>query len=253
MKIKRIVKEAVMVGLMFSLTASCACAGTAVKESEAEPIDIANISPVTQEQINADLKLDNFESIECGSHALELTDETSSNYGMYDASDSIEIKIRTVDALPQTITKEVCYKRVAETGEWEITSAKYKDWKIDYKKFGGTAWKFEDSDGIHYIRMRDTIEFFNVKYDKNSATASSADFTTTILGAMSVNAGGETSLRRTHVMSGTISEDGTIILKGEFVNEKEPMEIKLNECTRVTYEELPFTEEEFREASDQNG
>ena len=109
-------------------------------------------------------------------------------------------------------------------------------------------------DGDVYFRLRDTIEFFATQPDKTADEVSETQFSTTILGAIYMNVDGEPVLKRMHVTTGNLTEDGGITIHIEYPHtDEEGIDINLNDCEKIEREELPFTEEEFRATSDQLG
>lgn len=249
-----------------------------VEIKQAEPIDIQLVSEgqsysvdekcnvletYDEYSIQADvndvyalLMQDNFESIEFRTHIVEQVDESNSENGKYDVVDNVNVKVAFTDEfglIPQSVTKDVVMAREVASGNWVVVGETCKKWEAKHKKLGGTSWKLVTDNGVIYFRLRDTIEFFSTEPDNINLPDNETEFFTTILGAMYMNVDGEDKLRRIHVMSGTLSDLGEIILRLEFVNEKESMEINLNDCEKIERDELPFTEEEFREVSDQLG
>lgn len=208
-------------------------------------------------EVYACLMRDNYESIELTSHSVELADDTNNADGKYDVIDKVSVKVAFTDRfelIPQSVTKEVMMARDASSGKWEVIGENCKKWEAKHKKFGGTSWKMTSADGDIYIRLRDTIEFFTTQPSNNSSQASETEFSTTILGAIYMNVDGENVLKRMHVTSGTLSDDGGIVLHIEYPHtDEEGIDIDLNDFEKIERDELPFTEEEFREVSDQLG
>lgn len=199
---------------------------------------------------------DNFESMEFRTHAVTPADDTNSMQGKYDVVDKVNVKVSFVDefgVLPQAVTKDVLFARDSASEKWEIIEEKCKSWEAKHKSLGGTAWKISTENGDMYLRLRDTIEFFTTQPNNNVDNASEVEFATTILGAVYMNVNGENQLRRIHVLAGTLNDSGEIVLKLEFVNENEEMELKLNDWEKIEKDELPFTEEEYKETADQRG
>lgn len=203
------------------------------------------------------LMRDNYEAIELRTHSVEPTDATNSENGKYDAIDVVNVKVAFADdfgVMSQNVTKDVIVARDAASGKWEITGETCKKWDVKYKKLGGTSWKMTTKDGDVYLRLRDTIEFFTTQPGNKNSKENKTEFSTTILGAIYMNVDGENVLKRIHVTSGTLSEDGDIVLNIEYPHtEENGIEINLNDFEKIEREELPFTEEEFRETSDQLG
>lgn len=199
---------------------------------------------------------DNFETVEFRTHAVEPADAASGVDGKYDVIDKVNVKVSFTDEMgliPQAVTKDVLFAREAGTENWEIVGEKCKSWEAKHKSLGGTAWKISTENGDMYLRLRDTIEFFTTQPNNNVDNASEVEFATTILGAVYMNVNGENQLRRIHVLAGTLNDSGEIVLKLEFVNENEEMELKLNDWEKIEKDELPFTEEEYKETADQRG
>ena len=249
-----------------------------VEIKQAEPIDIQLVSEgqsysvdekcnvletYDEYSIQADvndvyalLMQDNFESIEFRTHIVEQVDESNSENGKYDVVDRVSVNVAFTDEfglIPQRVTKEVVLSRDALSGNWEVTGETCKKWETKHKKLGGTSWKLATEEGDIYFRLRDTIEFFTTQPNNDASQANETRFSTTILSAAYMEVDGEYKLRRTHVLSGTLNDAGEIVLDLTFVGENESMTINLNDCEKIEKEELPFTEEEFREASDQLG
>lgn len=202
------------------------------------------------------LMQDNFETIEFRTHSVEVSDDSNNANGKYDVIDKVNVKVTFTDQfglMPQSVTKEVVMGRDAASGAWEVAKESCKKWDVKHKSLGGTSWKMSTETGDIYFRLRDTIEFFNTQPTNKNSKLGETEFFTTILGAMYMNVDGEDRLRRIHVMSGTLNEKGEIVFRLEFVNEDENMEIHLKDCEKIERDELPFTEEEFRETSDQLG
>lgn len=213
---------------------------------------------MSPEQMHKELWQEGYQDMTFKSHEVALTDDTTSEQGKYDVSDTAVVALEGADPmgiLPQTMEQTVTYKRNAETQEWEKESAVCKNWKINHKKLGGTAWKMSTSDGEIYIRLRDTIEFFYTNVDPTQKSTESVDFETTILGAMATVKNGEMTLERIHILSGTLSDTGVLTViadvydmeKKEYKEEKK--ELVLNDFTQIEKSQLPFTEEEYKEVA----
>ena len=213
---------------------------------------------MSPEQMHKELWQEGYQDMTFKSHEVILTDETTSEQGKYDVVDTAVVALEGADPmgiLPQTMEQTVTYKRNAKTQEWEKESAVCKNWKINHKKLGGTAWKMSTSDGEIYIRLRDTIEFFYTNVDPTQKSTESVGFETTILGAMATVKNGEMTLERIHILSGTLSDTGflTVILdvydmeKEEYKEEK--TEVVLSDFEKIEKSELPFTEEEYKEVA----
>lgn len=209
------------------------------------------------DEVYACIMKDNYESIEFSTHSVSQTDDTNSSDGKYDVLDKINVKVAFSDnfgVMPQSVTREVLMAREAASGNWEVAGATCKKWEAKYKKFGGTSWKMTTENGDVYFRLRDTIEFFTTQPGNNIAKIDETEFSTTILGAIYMNVDGENVLKRMHVIAGKLSDSGDILLHIEFPHtEEEAIEIDLNDCELIERDELPFSEEEFRETSDQIG
>ncbi len=195
----------------------------------------------------------NFEIV---AHSVSETDSQSSENGKYDASDIVEIKIQGVDSLgvlAQSQTTLAEFKREAGSDNWELSSETCKKWDVDHKKLGGTVWKKTMDDGsVLYFRFRDTLEFFYTKLtqDKSSEVV---NFDTTMLGARAIEKDGEVSIERIHVITGSVTRGGEISLTMQVGtdSEKETETIILNEFEKIEKTDVPFTEEEYKEAADQ--
>ena len=192
--------------------------------------------------------------VEIKSHEVSVTDDTNSEDGKYDLMDKVNVSVSFDDkfcVIPQTINKDVYFMRDAVSGQWEAVKENCRKWDTKFKQFGGTSWKMKTAEGDIYFRLRDTIEFFSTQPDKKAERVEETKFSTTILGAMYMNVDGEPVLRRIHVMSGTLTASGDIKLYLEFPPTTESMEINLGDCEKIERDELPFTEEEYKEAADQ--
>lgn len=199
---------------------------------------------VPVEQLAEELAKEEMQDLVFKLHEVAATDDTTSENGRYDAVDAIKITVTGANPLgvfPQTISKTVEYKRDAESLKWIATNETCTKWEINYRKIGGTAWKKSTQDGDVYIRLRDTIEFFFTKVGNAPDGTQQALFDTTITGAIATVKDGEVSLKRIHIISGTLTADGTITLRLA-----EGEELVLNEFTRIEKTDLPFSEEEYR-------
>lgn len=228
-------------------------------EEQTENIINENVEPVEPEEIPEDiiiklLERDIDHEVVIKTHEVSITDETNSEGGKYDLVDKVNVEISFTDefgVLPQIINKDVYFMRDASSGQWEAACETCKKWDVKFKKLGGTSWKMATDDGDIYFRLRDTIEFFTTQPDRKAKKVDETKFSTTILGAMYMNVDGEPTLRRIHVMSGTLSENGDIDFHIEYSPTTESIEINLNSCEKIERDELPFDEEKFRETSDQ--
>lgn len=203
---------------------------------------------VPAEQMVEDLMGDGFQGLTFQSHTVERTEADTSEGGKYDVIDTVVVVAEGADPfkiLPQTIEMSVTYKRDATTLKWTATSEECKKWKIDHKKLGGTCWKMSTADGDTYIRLRDTIEFFNTSAKQNGNNPGQAEFATTILGAMATVKDGEMKIERIHVSGGSVSATGTIILK-LLVDQERETEVVLSDFEKIEKADLPFTEEEYK-------
>ncbi len=209
-------------------------------------------------QMSEELWKDGFQGLTFKSHTVAVADDTTSEGGKYDVVDTIVVAVEGAnpfEILPQTIEKAVTYKRDAATLEWIKISESCKKWKIDHKKFGGTAWKMSTADGDTYIRLRDTIEFFYTNVDQTIKSTEIVKFETTILGAMATVKDGEMIMERIHILSGTVSDEGTITLTVSVYDmekedyKEETIEVVLSDFERIEKADLPFTEEEYKEVA----
>lgn len=194
----------------------------------------------------------------CGEtmNAVEPADEEiivaeEINYEYVSEIEEVEAK-DVLGLLPQTVKKKVDYRVNPNTGEREIVSQKCDTWKVKNQKLGGTCWKKSTPEGDIYIRLRDTIEFFHTSEQSVDSDVTKVEYATTILGALYVDSD-EVEFKRIHIMSGTITVDGEMTICGVRVEDNSEIEFNLNEFEKITKEDLPFTEEEFREISDQLG
>lgn len=203
------------------------------------------------QQIVDDFAKQGSKQLEFQSHTVAAEKQDAANE-KYDVTDTIKIVVDTAglfDVMPQKIEESVVYKREKDSGKWVLTDVTCSKWECDYKQLGGTVWKMSTQDGEKYIRLRDTIEFFYTKDIVNDGDTSYIDFDTTILGACATVKDDKVNLERIHIMSGTITTDGTITLKAEINEEK--VDIVLNEYEPIEKADLPFTEEEYKAVADQ--
>ncbi len=253
-------------GLCMLITASilAGCGNEGVSSVEIKPTETVEevavvVEPVEISELDIKqlLARDVEQELEIKTHEVSVTDESNSEGGKYDLMDKVNVSVAYVDefdVIPQTINKDVYFMRDAASGQWEVGKEKCKKWDTKFKKFGGTSWKMTTSDGDVYFRLRDTIEFFSTQPDRTADKVEETQFATTILGAIYMNVNGEPVLKRMHVMSGTLSDNGGITIHIEYPHtDEEGMDIKLNDCEKIERDELPFSEEEFRETSDQLG
>lgn len=272
---------AAMLGLF--LTACTGSSETPAEETETVSVQLPEISaPVagkayeinetcnvldTYEQYNIqvpdvqmaeDVMQQGYKGLTFKTHVVAPADDTTSEGGKYDVVDTMEVLITGAspfEIMPQTIEKTVTYKRDASTLEWIKTDETCKQWKVEHKKLGGTAWKMSSQDGDVYIRLRDTIEFFYVNIDKERANEGMVDFNTTMLGAMATVKDGEMILQRIHVQSGTLSATGELTLTVEVYDmekeayNEEKIEALLHQYEKIEKADLPFTEEEYKEVA----
>lgn len=238
------------------------CGNEGTKSEEAMPEAIVEEAKVTVEpvEISEDdikqlLARDIEHEVEIKTHEVSITDDTNSEDGKYDLMDKVNVSISFTDELgliQQNVNKDVYFMRDVASGKWEATKENCKKWDTKFKQLGGTSWKMTTDEGDIYFRLRDTIEFFSTQPDKIADKVEETRFSTTILGAMYVNVEGEPVLKRIHVMSGILSENGDIILHIEYpLLDEEGMDIDLSKCERIEREDLPFTEEEYKITSDQ--
>ena len=253
-------------GLCVLITAGvlvgCGNENVSVQEPQQEEVALevpAVVEPVeiSEADIKQLLERDIEQEFEIKSHEVGVTDESNSASGKYDLVDKVNVSVSYVDefdVIPQTINKDVYFVRDAASGQWEISKENCKKWDSKFKKFGGTSWKMTTQEGDVYFRLRDTIEFFTTQPDKTADTVEETRFSTTILGAIYMYEDGEPVLKRMHVTTGILSDNGGITIHIEFPHtDEEGIDINLNDCEKIEREELPFTEEEFRETSDQLG
>lgn len=206
---------------------------------------------VPVQQVADDFIKQGSKQLEFQSHTVTVEMQDAANE-KYDVTDTIKIVAETAgpfDVMPQKIEESVVYKREKDSGKWVLTDVTCSKWECDYKQLGGTTWKMSAQDGEKYIRLRDTIEFFYTKDIVNDGDTSYVNFDTTILGACATVKDEKVNLERIHVMSGTITTDGTITLKAEINEEK--VDIVLNDYEPIEKTKLPFTEEEYKAAADQ--
>lgn len=233
--------------------------GIDAQRNTLEEMVTASVEPVeiSEADIKQLLARDIEHELEIKSHEVHVTDETNSQNGKYDLMDIVNVSVSFTDefgVIPQIVTKDVYFMRDATSGQWEVSAEYCKNWNARFKQFGGTSWKMTTEEGDVYFRLRDTIEFFTTQPDKTLGKVEETQFSTTILGAIYMNEGGEMVLKRMHIMSGTLSDNGDIIIHINYPHsDEEGIDINLNECEKIERDELPFTEEEFRETSDQLG
>lgn len=226
--------------------------------SEVEEV-IKTISPVeiSEEDIKNLLATDGITDYEIKTHNVSVADDTNSEGGKYDLLDKVNVTYTfsdKFDVIPQTINKDIDFMREAESGQWKIVKETCKKWEAKFKQFGGTSWKMTTSEGDVYIRLRDTIEFFTTQPDRQATKVEETQFSTTILGAIYSYENGEPVLKRMHVTGGYLSTDGGIKLNISFPHtDEEDIQIDLKDFEKIEREELPFSEEEFRAVSDQQG
>lgn len=213
---------------------------------------------VPDTQMAEELLKDGYQGVTFKSHTVAVADNTTSEGGKYDVVDAVVVEVEGADPLgilPQTIEKTVTYKRDVATSEWIITGESCKKWKINHKKLGGTAWKKTTAEGDVYIRLRDTLEFFYTNVDPTLKSTELVDFETTIMGVLASEKDGGMMLERIHILSGTVTDTGIITLKMEVYDDaledykEETLEMALNDFEQIEKEDLPFSEEEFREVS----
>ena len=121
---------------------------------------------VSDEQIVSDLLKDEYEGMELKEHTVAATDDSNSENGKYDAVDTMAVQLEAgnpLGILAETIDKTVVFKRERESGTWVKISESCDKWNINHKKLGGTVWKKETAEGVEYIRLSSTIEFFYTK------------------------------------------------------------------------------------------
>lgn len=216
-----------------------------------ETYDNYNIQ-VSPQMIVKELVKESYTNFELRTNEVVAADDTNSDDGNYDVIDTVVVGINNEDSygvLPQKITKKVEYKKEAGSDNWTKTKEDITKWEVDKKKFGGTAWKLTKDDKTTYLRLRDTIEFLNSKLGENASGETVALFDTTILGALAEEKDGEVNLKRIHIKSGTISEDGIITIKMD-IDDGE-LELTLSDFEKIEKAELPFSEEEYKAVADQ--
>lgn len=250
--------------MLFAVGMIVGCGGEKFDVTENQPVSsVEDVKePVLPEEISeADIKkllaTDVITDYEIITHEVSVADDTNSEDGKYDLIDKVNVSITLsdkFDVIPQTINEDVYFMRDAESGQWEIVKETCRKWDAKGKQLGSTSWKMTTEEGDVYIRLRDTIEFFATQPDRQATQVDETQFSTTILGAIYSNEGGEPVLKRMHVTGGYLSVDGGIKLNITFPHtEEEGIQIDLNDFEKIDREELPFSEEEFREVSDQLG
>ncbi len=212
---------------------------------------------ISEEDIKNLLATDGITDYEIKTHEVSVADDTNSEGGEYDLLNKVNVTYTfsdKFDVIPQTINKDIYFMREAKTGQWKNVKEACKKWEAKYKQFGGTSWKMTTSEGDVYIRLRDTIEFFTTQPDRQATRVEETQFSTTILGAIYCYEDGEAVLKRMHVTGGYLYTDGGIKLNITFPHtEEEDIQIYLNDFEKIEREDLPFTEEEFRAVSEQQG
>lgn len=213
---------------------------------------------ITPEQMHQELWKEGYQDMTFQSHVVEVADDATSEGGSYDVTDTAVIAVEGANPLgilPQTIEQAVTYKRSVAAQEWEKESAICKNWKINHKKLGGTAWSMKTEDREVFLRLRDTIEFFYTNVDPTEKSTENVNFETTILGAMATVKEGEMVLERIHIPGGSVTDTGIVTLTIEIYDmeakayKEEKKKLVLNDFTQIEKTQLSFTEEEYKEVA----
>lgn len=149
-----------------------------------------------------------------------------------------------LNVLPVTISVEKEYEVNVETGEKNLISTKCKKWDVKHKKFLGTCWKKVSSDTTEYIRIQGSTEFFST--DKSDMDKT--DFSTSMICAYAVENEEEIVVHRMLFLHGTITSEGILTINTQIGHgETEDKDFVINEFEQITKEELPFSDDDYRE------
>lgn len=204
-------------------------------------------------ELFADFTENGAQGVEFHSHTVVPAESEAGEDGLYDAVDTMSVVVLGADPMgimPQRISKDIVYKRDVQTGEWIKTSETHTAWQINNKKFGGKVWKKSTEDGELYIQLNSTMEFFRSEVGEKDGTVA-GEFSTTLIGVMTFVENGEMTMKRIHIKSGKLTEDGILELTydvgGVLIGiEAHDSSLLLNEYTLIDKTQLPYTEGEYK-------